>query len=293
MVKQNPFSEGYDSGQDQELIQAALKGERVALDRLVQRHHNFIYNVALRMLGRVEDAKDLTQDVVIKVITNLAKYDPQRGQFRTWLYRIAFNHILNYKKSQPEQVILGFSQFFSFVESVEDDTSVSMEEEARNPQSVETKMRCMNGMLMCVRREDRLLYILGDLFQIDHNLGAELFNISKANFRKKLSRVRADLRQWMDNKCGLVNKNNPCRCARKTKGFIDRGIVDPDKLVWDKEFSSYIKKYTATHLHDALRSSDRIYSQLYQEQPFKEDANAGAIVEEILRDDNLKDILEL
>ncbi|MEL6660271.1 MAG: hypothetical protein AAFR36_27645 [Bacteroidota bacterium] len=81
--------------------------------------------------------------------------------------------------------------------------------------------------------------------------------------------------------------------AGQDQVLIQRALIDPDNLVWDKEFSKHIKDYTATHLHATLRSSDRIYSRLYQEQPFKEDAAMGSIVEEILRDDNLKDILEL
>ena len=75
----------------------------------------------------------------------------------------------------------------------------------------ESKVSCMAGMLMCLDREQRLIYIVGELFEIDHNMGSEIFGTSPANFRQKLSRARKDLYHWMHDKCGLVNKENPCR----------------------------------------------------------------------------------
>jgi hypothetical protein len=54
--------------------------------------------------------------------------------------------------------------------------------------------------------------------------------MSADNFRQSLSRARRDLYQFMHGQCGLVNPNNPCRCAKKTRGFIEAGHVDPDHL---------------------------------------------------------------
>ncbi|MEM9821368.1 MAG: sigma-70 family RNA polymerase sigma factor, partial [Bacteroidota bacterium] len=292
MTQQNPFSRKFDSQKDNQLIKKAITGNRQALNELLQRHNNFIYNIAIKMLANIEDAKDVTQDILIKVVTNLAKYDVNKAQFRTWLYRITFNYILNYKKSNTEKNIVSFQHFFEFMENVEDDHSI-MDDEAVDQLSEEMKLKCMSGMLMCIPREDRLLYIMGDLFKIDHHLGAEVFEISKVNFRKRLSRTRNQLRQWMDNKCGLVHKSNPCRCAKKTKGFIKRGIVDPESLVWDKAFTSRINTYTEENLQDALKSSDMIYSKLYREHPFKENNKTKEIIEEILSDKNFAEILNL
>ena len=293
MIHKNPFSKAFDHNRDEDLVADAVKGKGKALNELVGRHNNFIYNIALKMLGNPTDAEDVTQDILIKLITNLAKFDNEKAQFRTWLYRIAFNFILDYKKSKTEELIHSFDQFFDFLDDIEDDTSITHEDaDQLNPIGEEAKIKCMSGMLMCVPREDRLLYIVGDLFEIDHNLGAEIFQISKSNFRKKLSRIRNNLRQWMNNKCGLINKNNPCRCARKTKGFVQRGIVDPDNLLWDKGFSSKIEDYTKNNLQDILISSDTVYSKLYQTHPFKENKDAKVIIDNILADDTLKEILE-
>ena len=280
MTKKNPFTQEFDHQKDVELVSEAIEGSREALNKLVTRHNNFIYNICLKMLGNPVDAEDLTQDILIKVITNLSSYQQEKAQFRTWLYRIAFNTILNYKKSKNEKGIHSFQQFFDFVGEIEDDKNISDDNlDQLDPLSEEAKIKCMTGMLMCVPREDRLLYIVGDLFEVDHNLGAEMFQISKANFRKKLSRIRQQLRQWMNNKCGLVNKDNPCRCTRKTKGFIEG-------------FSSRIKDYTHTHFNEILISSDKIYASLYQQHPLKDNKPAEQIINDIISDDHMRAILD-
>jgi DNA-directed RNA polymerase specialized sigma24 family protein len=58
-------------------------------------------------------------------------------------------------------------------------------------------------MLICLDREQRLIYLLGDAFGIDHNLGAEIFGISKQNFRVKLSRERKELHNYMEYRQGF------------------------------------------------------------------------------------------
>ena len=85
------FEAGYRESDDLLLIEQAKEGSRNALEQLVERHYNFIYNVALRFLLNPEDAQDLTQEVLIKLITKLSQFKG-KSSFRTWLYRIVSNH---------------------------------------------------------------------------------------------------------------------------------------------------------------------------------------------------------
>ena len=88
------MKEFVNSINDKDLINDALGGSKTALEHLLKRHYNFIYNVALRFVLNPDDAQDLTQEAVIKVITKLSQFN-QKSEFRTWLYRIVFNHFLN------------------------------------------------------------------------------------------------------------------------------------------------------------------------------------------------------
>src|SRR5436309_9426443 len=87
----------------------------------------------------------------------------------------------------------------------------------------EARLSCMSGMLLCLDREQRLVYILGAIFNVTDKVGSEMTGLSRDNFRQKLSRARKQIYNFMNDKCGLIDKKNPCRCERKTKALVDSG----------------------------------------------------------------------
>lgn len=289
--KLNPLRNSADADWEDQLVNESLTGNRKALNQLLEAHNAFIYNIAIKMVGDVEEAKDITQDVLIKLTTNLAKYDAAKGSFRAWLYRMVYHFILDHKKSKPETNIQSFSQFFQVIGDIEDEDSLAADEEGFLTEEVKTK--CTSGMLLCLSREQRFLYVIGELFQVDHQLGAEIFGISPASYRKRLSRIRQELYQWMHNRCGLINKENPCRCAKKTKGFVERGIVDPDRLVWNQDYKHRIEEFSAQQLTDLQLSSDAAYAKLYRDHPLKEPQTVDKVLSTVLGDKNLKEFLEI
>lgn len=140
--------------------------------------------------------------------------------------------MLNVKKNQYETIVTDFNTFFNYIDAAPDIAVSELEEKEMQQTFEEAKIACMAGMIMCLDRMQRLVYIVGEVFEIDHNLAAEIFETSPDNFRQKLSRARKDLYQWMNNRCGLVNLNNPCRCKSKTKAFIEAGYVDAKNYKW-------------------------------------------------------------
>jgi RNA polymerase sigma factor (sigma-70 family) len=228
----NPFQTTYKDKDDNELIVQAREGSKLALETLVKKHQHYIYNVALKMTLSPFDAEDVTQEVLIKVITNLSQFKGE-SNFRTWLYRITFNHFLKMKKVWLEDYITSFDQYSSELAQMEDIDLSELEKTEKKELITEANISCMSGMLLCLDREQRLVYILGEIFGIDHTLGSQMLDISKDNFRQRLSRARKDLYNFMNDKCGLINTSNPCRCDRKTKSFIKAGWVDKDKMKYN------------------------------------------------------------
>ena len=78
----NPFLESVQNVADEELVPKAQGGDRDARERLLARHHPWILNVAVRMLGQRQDAEDATQEILIRVLKSLHTF---RGdsKFRT------------------------------------------------------------------------------------------------------------------------------------------------------------------------------------------------------------------
>ena len=79
---------------DEALVQRCLAGDRDAFAELVRRYQRPLFNVALRMLGDREEARDATQGAFVKAWVHLATFDRQR-RFFSWLYRITLNESLN------------------------------------------------------------------------------------------------------------------------------------------------------------------------------------------------------
>src|SRR6185436_19154952 len=106
-----PFAEVVDGDStDTELVTRAKNGDRTALEQLVLRHQAWIYNIAVRMVFQPHDAEEVTQEVLVKVITKLSTFKGE-SKFRTWLYRIAANHVLNMKRRSAETQTTTFADY--------------------------------------------------------------------------------------------------------------------------------------------------------------------------------------
>ena len=148
------------------------------------------------------------------------------------------------------------------------DATLTPEEELEYKEfTKEVRVRCMSGMLMCLNREQRLLFILGEVFGIEHNLGAEIFNISKQNYRVKLSRARTDLQNFMEHRCGLVNVKNPCRCSKKAKTLREKGILTKDSFVFNVGYKTKIAEYVESTNEKAKDVLDTKYVKFYRDHP--------------------------
>lgn len=277
---------------DMELVQAALNGNKQALETLILRHQSYIYNIAWKMVLSPQDAEDVTQEVFIKVMTNLSSFEG-RSSFRTWLYRIAVNYILAMKKRQLENIVSSFENYFDGLDEMPDHHLSLLEEQELQETITEVKLSCTAGMLLCLDREQRMIIILGDIFEIDHQLGAEIFGISPDNFRQKLSRARKDLYNWMNHRCGLVNTANPCRCPKKTKAFINAGWVDPQRLKFNAHYTKSIYEVVNKHTDSDCDKIEELHRSVFIEHPFQEPPSSKKIINEIIDNIFIKDLYKI
>jgi RNA polymerase sigma-70 factor, ECF subfamily len=85
------------SAEDGAAVKRCLNGEPAAFEVLVGRYQQIMFNVALRMLGNYEDARDAAQNTFVKAYEKLGTYDPER-RFFSWIYRILMNECLNLRR---------------------------------------------------------------------------------------------------------------------------------------------------------------------------------------------------
>jgi hypothetical protein len=91
----------------------------------------------------------------------------------------------------------------------------------------------------------------------------------------------------MNNKCGLVNKGNPCRCPKKAKALSERGFLDPQKMEFTQDTRARIADYAENHHAEARDWLEEKYTHLFRNHPVKTDFEEEKLVEKILQEDDL------
>jgi len=190
-----------------------------------------IYRLALRFLGHPEDAKDASQEVLVRLITNLGSFEG-RSQFMTWAYTVAVRQLMRARKRQVEASVKDAETFAAFLDQGLADRDFTAEEAEYRLLCAEVRISCTYGMLLCLSRRLRASYILGDAMGLPDTVAAEICEISRAAQRQRLARARQTIRHIIAHRCGLVDASNPCRCGRQVESSLALGVMDRDQLVF-------------------------------------------------------------
>ncbi len=282
---QTPVSAS-DGDTDEVLLTRARADDREALETLLARHQPWIFNLALRMLYHHADAEDATQEILIKALKALPSF---RGESKlsTWLYRIAANHILNVKKERwaASAAVCSFEQAAAGLQRVPD---LDPPDPATVPVPFailveEVKVACIMGTLLCLDGRQRLVYILGAVFGVDEEVGAEIAGVTPVNFRQILSRARRDLYEYLRGNCSLVTPGASCKCARKTRAYIQGGFIDPEKLRFTSGHLRRIREVAGARADELGEAYMKVAEDIYREHPFCEPADQAEKVRQVLR----------
>ena len=229
------------------LVDEAVAGDRSAAEAVVAGVRDDVYRLALRMLWHPEDAQDATQEALIRILTRLGSY---RGEaaFRTWAYRVAANHILNWRQSRVERESLDFRRFGEELSEGLADLDPATPDARLLAEEV--KLGCTLGMLLCLDRDHRLAYVLTDVFDLPSADAAWICGVTPAALRKRASRARAQLRGFVAEHCGLVNADAACRCDRRVTTAVRIGRVQPDRPLFAGHHRPDVAVGEMERLHD-------------------------------------------
>jgi RNA polymerase sigma factor (sigma-70 family) len=288
----NPFApDAKAEASDRQLVADSLAGSHDALETLINRHQPWIYNLAFRMVMVREDAEDVTQEVLIKVITKLASYDPGKSAFRTWLYRVVSNHVINMKTRGYEAAVTDIDSYYSFVTQVPDQDP----DASADTQLVidDLKIGCVMGTLLCLGRKQRVVFILAIGFGVTDVMGAEILDMSPSAFRKTLSRARAKLHEYMNGNCGVLNPEAPCSCRKKAKGFIDSGAYSADRIFFHQAEGPRLREIVGEKIARFDNEVYEDYARLFREHPFYVAPEVTGWLRDLAGRKNFKEIFQL
>ena len=246
------------AGSLEDLARAAGEGDRESLERLIVSIQDRIHGLAVRMLWNPEDAREASQEILIRIVTRLGTF---RGasSFSTWVYRVAANYLLTARKSRVEDERYTFSRFGA---ELDEGLSAQGAPEGKPDAALlleEVKIGCTLGMLQCLDRPHRLAYVLGEILEMDGEEAARVVGIRPAAFRKRLSRARAAVVAFTQAKCGLISPDKLCRCRRRLPTALRLGRVVPGRLLFasDSQRATQFPKVLAEirRLEDVRRAA--------------------------------------
>ncbi len=187
---------------DSVLVERCRQGDSAAMERLILRYQNRIYNVILRMCRNTDDAAELTQETFVKIIQKINEFEG-RSNFYTWAFRIAVNLTLNYcqrssrldlKSLDIEAVDHSRQSRRKLKELLTDDTCPDPAVMAQNKELCEIVMQS----LMKLDDAHRAVVVLRDIEGMNYARIAEVLDIELGTVKSRLSRARSNLRKIME-----------------------------------------------------------------------------------------------
>ena len=171
---------------DDVLVRRCRDGDRTAFVALVRRYRGPIYNCAYRVLGREEDASDVTQGVFLKIIQRLDQYDPNY-KFFSWIYRMALNDALNMLRDRGREAPMEEGMEGAADERSNPEAQVSDKQEAHRIQQA----------LMRMKVSDRAVLTLRHFSDCSYEEIAEIMELEVKTVKSRLFEARQRLRQLL------------------------------------------------------------------------------------------------
>ena len=256
------------------LITKAAAGDKASLETVILSIQDLVFNLSLRMLGSFPDAEDATQDILLKVMTHLSSFKGESA-FSTWVFRIATNHLKNYRKHMFAKFPLSFEFYGDDIKNgkIGDVPDLTQNVE-KSILAEELKLACTNVMLQCLDTESRCIFILGTMFKVDSRIAGDILGISPEAYRQRLSRIRAKMADFLKEYCGEYG-NGTCRCVDRVNYAIQNHRIHPAQL----SFTSAVQKSMMLEVKQAMERID----DLSQEFAFCKTYQSPASLKEFIQ----------
>ena len=184
---------------DGELVRRAKAGDKSAFDALMERYEREVITVAYRMLGRHEDAVDLAQDTFTRAWRSLSVFR-EEAAFRTWLYRIALNLVLNRRRWYARHRV---SLTVSLDEPADpegegDPLSAQMADPAPGPRENAAQSELRSKILAALEQlpvSFRTVVVLRDMKGLSYEEISKICGERAGTVKSRLHRARALLRE--------------------------------------------------------------------------------------------------
>ena len=177
-----------------------MDGDSAAWAELVRAHHRRIYSLCYRFTGNAADAEDLTQDVFLKIYSNLASFDLTRGSLVVWITTMTRNHLVDhFRRTRNLRSTSSLDEGWDLSDELKPvDRLVSGALSPHEAAAQKELAKMVQGALARVSVDLREAVILRDLQDMDYKEIAQVLGIPEGTVKSRISRGRAELARLLE-----------------------------------------------------------------------------------------------
>src|SRR5579871_1395491 len=181
-------------------VRRCMDGDSGAWAELVREHHRRVYGLCYRFTGNPADAEDLTQDVFLKIYSNLSSFDMGRGSLQVWITTMTRNLLVdNFRRTKNQRATGSLDEGWDVTEELRPVDRLTAQGPSPHESAAQKELaKMVQGALAQVSPELREAVILRDLQDMDYKEIAQVLGIPEGTVKSRISRGRAELARLLE-----------------------------------------------------------------------------------------------
>lgn len=214
------------------LLTKAAAGDESAFSDLVQPVRRPLFSYVYRMVANHQDAEDLVQEVMIRVLKNLPSFRAE-SKFQTWIFGIATHVCLDYLKSKKRWRVE--AQLTGEQEAKADPSAIDRLTATMSQPDFVFEIRehiafCFSCIGRTLSPEEQAAIMLKEVLGFTNEEAAKMLEVSEPVFRHRLSSARKSMIESYEGLCRLVSKTGRCYQCRDLREIAPEGHRGPDMV---------------------------------------------------------------
>src|SRR6185503_2901662 len=183
-----------------QVVRRCMDGDSGAWAELVRSHHRRVYALCYRFTGNPADAEDLTQDVFLKIYSNLASFDTARGSLQVWITTMTRNLLVdNFRRTRNQRNTDSLDAGWDETDELRPVDRLQASGASPHEKAAQKELaKMVQGALAKVSVELREAVILRDLQDMDYKEIAQVLGIPEGTVKSRISRGRAELARLLE-----------------------------------------------------------------------------------------------
>ncbi len=183
-----------------QVVRRCMDGDSGAWAELVRTHHRRVYGLCYRFTNNSADAEDLTQDVFLKIYSNLASFDTTRGSLQVWITTMTRNLLVdNFRRTRNQRSTDSLDAGWDEADELRPIDRLTASGPSPHEKAAQKELaKMVQGALSKVSVELREAVILRDLQDMDYKEIAQVLGIPEGTVKSRISRGRAELARLLE-----------------------------------------------------------------------------------------------